>query len=369
MHDEPDRTVHLDLWRYGAALLSVVVATLVRMWLDPLFGERSPFDTYFFAILFTAWYGGLGPSILAVTSGFLAALYFFVYPRGAVFPVDTPESQVDTMLYIIVGLASVFFSESMHSAQLRAERNSAALKTKTAELEKAIEERIHAQEAYVELLRRFVNAQESERHRISRELHDQCGQDLTAILLGLKSLEGSVQSNAAAKLRIEELEALVDRISREVHHLALELRPTALDDLGLRAAVENYLGLWSSRANIAVDFECRGGRRIPSDIETAIYRVLQEALANVLKHAAATQVSVILEQGDEQAGVIVEDRGKGFEVDAVIDPSGPPHRLGLLGMRERIEAVGGHLEIESSPGHGTTVYARVPLRTSAGEAA
>lgn len=214
-----------------------------------------------------------------------------------------------------------------------------------------------------ELLRRLATAQEDERRHIARELHDQTAQHLAALGLGLKALEAAGPDSPPARARLRQLQDLTGLIGREVHHLTLELRPTALDDLGLRTALAHYAERWSERSGVGVDFQAVGPEagRLPAPVETALYRVVQEALTNVLRHAAARRVSLVLQLSDGRAQAVVEDDGRGFDVEAVMAPTGAGGRLGLLGMRERLALVGGTLAVESAPGRGATVIARVPL--------
>jgi signal transduction histidine kinase len=169
--------------------------------------------------------------------------------------------------------------------------------------------------------------------------------------------------SSPARERLLQLQELADLMGREVHHIALELRPTALDDLGLQTALGNYTEEWSKRSGIEIDFQSAGldEKRLPSAIETALYRVVQEGLTNVLKHAQARRVSLILQRSSDQVLAILEDDGRGFDAEAVIKSSVPSRRLGLLGMKERVALVGGTLTIESTPGGGTTIFARIPL--------
>ena len=156
-------------------------------------------------------------------------------------------------------------------------------------------------------------------------------------------------------------------IGTEVHNLALEIRPTALDDLGLSAALSTYAEDWSARSGVKVDFQNAGvdGERLPPAVETAVYRVVQEAMTNVLRHARAGHVSLVLQRTSHGVVAVVEDDGRGFDQSVASQAAG---RLGLLGMRERVELVEGHLTVESVPGGGTTVIARIPCR-GRGEAA
>jgi signal transduction histidine kinase len=220
-----------------------------------------------------------------------------------------------------------------------------------------------------ELLRKLATAHEDERRRIARDLHDQMGQLLTALGLGLKIAKDATPDPSPVRDRLQNLQALTDLIGREVHQLALELRPTALDDLGLQTALANYSERWTERSGIEVDFHAADSDvgRLPEEAETAIYRVVQEALTNVLRHAGARRVSVVLLRSAGQAVAVVEDDGVGFDTESVTAPAGDGRRLGLLGMRERVALVGGTLTIESLPGRGTTVIARIPLRMGAKE--
>jgi len=258
------------------------------------------------------------------------------------------------------------------SDQLRRARDEleARVRERTVDLARAnealkgeIAERRLAEAARTELLRCLVTAQEDERRRVSRELHDLLGQDLTALILGLKALEAVVPEEPLGRRGLREMQEIVGRIGREVHDLAVELRPTALDDLGLHAALDNYVERWSVRAGIAVDLHCSGldAARLTPAVETTIYRVVQEALNNVLKHARADRVSVIVERRDGHAIALVEDDGQGFTPEESGELDGFGRRLGLLGMRERVALVGGALQVESSSGAGTTVRARIPL--------
>jgi signal transduction histidine kinase len=206
-------------------------------------------------------------------------------------------------------------------------------------------------------LRRVVAAQELERRRLARELHDETGQALTSILLGLKPLEEALVGHpahpAAAGLRELVVTALQD-----VRRLAVELRPKVLDDFGLEAALERLTETFAEQTGIRVAFRsAMPEERLPPEIETALFRVVQEALTNVVKHARASLVSVLLTRQDSSVTAIIEDDGTGFDPAAAADD-----RLGLAGMRERLALLDGTLEIESGRGAGTTLVAEVPVR-------
>jgi signal transduction histidine kinase len=202
-------------------------------------------------------------------------------------------------------------------------------------------------------LRRIVAAQELERQRLARELHDETGQALTSILLGLKRLDGAGSPEAVASLR-----ELVVATLQDVRRLAVELRPKVLDDFGLVPALERLTQGFAEQTGIAVDLEAGAiAERLPVEVETAIYRIVQEALTNVVKHAQAHSVSVVLTRGDGRIKAVIEDDGTGFEPETRGGDG-----IGLVGMRERIELLDGSLAVESSPRSGTTVAIEVPVR-------
>lgn len=208
------------------------------------------------------------------------------------------------------------------------------------------------------LSRRLVETQENERRHISRELHDEAGQALVSLRYGLRLLEREIDEGGSADRRVADLVQQTDAVIDGLHRLAADLRPATLDHLGLEAALRQYLRSAGSKFDLRVRFKARGfGReRLPAAVETALYRVVQEAMTNIVRHAGATRVDVLAESDGERVLVMVEDDGVGFDLEEV---RGRDH-LGLLGLRERAEALGGTLTLESAPGAGTTVVVEVP---------
>jgi signal transduction histidine kinase len=207
-------------------------------------------------------------------------------------------------------------------------------------------------------LRRVVSAQELERRRLARELHDETGQALTSILLGLKAAEDAGGS-PEAKEALASLRELVIETLHDVRRLAVELRPRALDDFGLVPALERLTETFAEQTGIDVRFEhTLAGGRLPGDIETALYRIVQEALTNVVKHAGARRVSIVLTQRDRAVIAVVEDDGRGFERERDEEED---DGIGLVGMRERIGLLDGRIDVQSTVGAGTTIVAEVPL--------
>ena len=242
-----------------------------------------------------------------------------------------------------------------------AERTSELARSNAA-LRREVAQRAESQELRVRLLGHLVDAQENERKRLSRELHDQLGQQLTALTLKLATLKSMHGLPAEVRSELDALEAIAKQVDLDIDHLAWELRPTALDDLGLVEALNDYVKTWSSHFGLPAKLHTAGieRERLSGVAETVLYRIAQEALNNVAKHAGASGVELILEQRADHVSLIVEDDGIGFEVDeAVVNPDS----LGLVGMRERAAFAGGTLEIESRPGKGTTIFVRIPNAT------
>ena len=230
-----------------------------------------------------------------------------------------------------------------------------------------ISERNRAEEERRRLLQRLITAQEDERRHLSRELHDNLGQYLSALLLGLESLARVGDLPAAAVNQLSYLTETTKQFELDVHSLALELRPTTLDDLGLEAALSGFAREWERRHDrrIKVVFNSSGfanpDKRLPFDVEVAIYRVVQEALTNASRHSNAQIVSIILERDNRQVRVTIEDDGVGFEVEKMMSSPVENRRLGLMSMQERVQMVGGEFKIDS--GAGTTIVVTIPLAT------
>jgi signal transduction histidine kinase len=206
-------------------------------------------------------------------------------------------------------------------------------------------------------LGRVVAAQELERKRLARELHDETGQALTSILLGLKTVE-EAKTPEEAHGAAAQLRGLIVQTLQSVRRLAVELRPKALDDFGLVPALERLADTFGQASGIAVDLETPiAEERLPAEVETALYRIVQEALTNVAKHAGATRVSILVTRKDGAVTAVIEDDGRGFEAGGT-DGAG----LGLVGMKERLGLLNGRFQIESTEGSGTTIVAEVPVR-------
>jgi signal transduction histidine kinase len=216
------------------------------------------------------------------------------------------------------------------------------------------------------LLRRLTQAQEDVQGRIARELHDQTGQTLTGLSLALKGFEQALaprngERDHSLRQRIRWMRQLVGEIGHQVHRVAADLRPTAIDDLGLTRALAAQLTDWSRQYRVAADFQIIGieDAHLSHEIEIAVYRIIQEALTNVLKHAKADHISIIMERRGDDLRLVIEDDGIGFDENDI--PMYSQSHLGISGMHERLALLNGTLSIESAPQHGTTLFVQIPL--------
>lgn len=241
------------------------------------------------------------------------------------------------------------------------ERTAELLAT-NARLQKEVARAENAEKERREVLRRFVTAQEDERRRVATELHDQMGQHLAAVRLWLKQIETSERRTNATAAAVEELQQVVNSIMKEVHRLASELRPASLGPMGLCAALRRHVSEWSERTRIAADFIGDDPNRLdlPSFVEIILYRVVQEAMTNIAKHAQATEVCVSLAAEHDRVVAVIKDNGKGFDVEAVLNHADIRQRLGLMGMQERVELANGTFKVKSQIGAGTSIIAIIP---------
>jgi signal transduction histidine kinase len=209
-----------------------------------------------------------------------------------------------------------------------------------------------------QLMEKVITTQEDERRRIARELHDSTSQNLTSLIVGLRMMETNC-AQCASISKATDLRDVASKTLDEVHDLSMRLRPRVLDDLGLAAALERLAHEWQARYKTPADIVIQLNARLPGEIETALYRIVQEALTNIARHARAHSVSILVEKHGDSVRAIVEDDGIGFDINA---KQGELH-LGLLGMRERAELLGGALTIESTLEQGTSIFIEIPLST------
>lgn len=222
----------------------------------------------------------------------------------------------------------------------------------------------HSDEVQSELRRlsqHIVQVQEHERKSISRELHDEVGQMLTGLRMELANLDGpAIQQNASDYQRLQEAKRLTERTLQCVRDLSMLLRPSMLDDLGLSPAVNWQAKEFSRRSGIAVDVTIEGEvDSVPDEVRTCLYRVVQEALTNVARHAGAKRIRLLVKREGEHVSVAIEDDGAGFNVG-----TSRPNGLGLIGLKERVAELSGTVQIASAPGKGTRVSVQIPVASA-----
>ena len=280
-----------------------------------------------------------------------------------ILPYRTTDDRIDGVV-----LTFMHITDSKRASQ-ELERARGLLQTKVTErtrdlaeanesLSAEVNQRRVSEEARLKLLSQLVAAQEQERRRLALDIHDQLGQQLTALRLKLESLKSQSGKREALLRDLNDLSSIASQLENDVDFLAWELRPVALDDLGLVQALQNYVNQWAQHFNVAAQFHSSGlaDGRPPIEVENNLYRIAQEALNNVAKHAEATRVDVLLERRERHLALIIEDDGRGFE----ITDSSDRDTMGIASMRERAALLGGEFQIESKPWKGTTIFVRVP---------
>jgi len=229
---------------------------------------------------------------------------------------------------------------------------------------KTLTEKMRSERKY---LSQIIEAQENERRRISRELHDEIGQALYAIKFNLEMIDKDLpQQTSLLRGRLGEAKSLSSQTLTAMRQLSLDLRPTMLDDLGLVPTLRWYIQNFSNRLDVCSNFEAIGmEEKLSPQIETAFYRIVQEALNNIAKHAQADRVEVSLVKRDSRIYASIQDNGKGFDLEKVLHPETPERGFGIVGIQERVSLLGGQLEIQSRPGFGTLISIEIPYESMA----
>ncbi len=344
-----------DVWaRYTLGVPAGVFAALGLVRQQRAFREegmvRFGRDSLWAALAF-GWYGIVGqlitqPSVIFPSTVLNGDLFIHLFG----IPVQLFRAAA-------AGAAAVFVIRSLRAFEVERARQLNDLK------EAQLREVQRREELRRNLLRQIVSAQEAERQRIARELHDETGQTLTALGLGLRGIKNTLQTDPALAIRqTSELESLTARALDELRRFVSDLRPAQLDDLGLAATLRWYAGEVEARAGLPVELEVQGTREpLKPELNTVLFRIAQEAITNVVRHARASRVLLRLSFADGQVSLWIEDDGQGFEPDSVLTPAGGRKAWGLVGMQERASLVGGQFDILSAHGRGTVVTVTVPV--------
>ena len=347
--------------RYALAVVAVVIALLLSSALHPLVGERLVYVLILPAIAFSAWYCGIGPSLVATVLALAGAMYG---PTTSVHSFPVPNR---SELFL---LSALLFSSMLVIAMAESRRRqNEMLRKAQGELEARVQERTadldSANDNLRELSARLLQLQDDERRRIARELHDSVGQMLAALNMNLSAVRADVERLAKTANALTDSENLVQQMSTEVRTISHLLHPPLLDEAGLASALRWYVDgfVLRSKIKVALDLPEDFGR-LPRESETAIFRVVQECLTNIHRHSESPIARIRLRQRDDHVRVEIEDKGKGIppEKQEEMTSSGTPG-VGIRGMRERLRQLGGTLEIKSN-GSGTIVVVELPLTES-----
>ena len=333
--------------RYALALLVALAALYLRWLLVPLLGLSHGYHTAWLAVVFCAWFCGVGPSVLATLIMAFGVWFWFLPPR--VVAVTDPDE--------LLGMAGfLLFSAIIIAIGERARRIQAKLNAAHDEMESTVKQRTaelaSANQKLHELSTSLLHTQDSARRRLARDLHDTVGQLLAAVIMNLSSLDEENLSPEGARV-LADCKQYVAQVLEQVRTISHLLHPPLLDESGLGPALKHYLEGFSERSKITTNLQVPPGLpRFSQDLETAVFRIVQECLTNTLKHAAARSVTVVIQHTQGSVHVEVSDNGKGM-------PPGQRLGVGLTGMQERVRELHGTFHVESSPS-GTTITAAFP---------
>lgn len=357
--------------RYGLATVAAIVALWLRQMLSPLFGDGNPYHTLWPAIVFAAWYCGLGPSILAASIGLVGVWYWFLPPYNS-FNLQDPKAQISGMIgFLVFSSLIIALGEANRRSVARNKWTEEQLRNAQDELERKVQERTAglnlATENLRELSSQLQQIRDEERRHISRELHDSVGQLLAALSMNIAIVQcQSDKLDSLGARAVSENAAMVEQIGREIRTISHLLHPPLLDVAGLASALRWYVDGFSERSNIKVSLDIPDEfGRLSDEMEIAIFRMVQECLTNIHRHSGGTSAVIRVHEEDHRVLVAVRDEGKGIPPEKQLELSSSGRTgVGFRGMRERLRQLGGFLEIRSN-GAGTTVTATLPIRAPA----
>lgn len=342
--------------RYVVAMLAAVAALLLRFALAPLLGTANPYHTVWLGVVFCAWFCGVAPSIVATLIMLLGVWYWFLPIYGSFALASANE------IFGLMGF--LFFAGVIITIGERARRTQAKLNAAHDQMEAAVKERTaelaEANEKLRELTRNLMHLQDEERRRFARDLHDSVGQLLAVIGMNLSFFDGENLRPDAVRL-LRESQQLTEQISKEIRTISHLLHPPLLDEAGLGAALRIYIDGFSQRSKLAARVDVPDGLpRLSPDLEISLFRIVQECLTNIHKHAGAKSVAISIEYSADRVALSVVDDGKGMA-------DGHRSGVGLRGMEERVRQLQGTFQVRSTR-HGTTVSVTMPVRESASAA-
>ena len=352
--------------RYAVALLATGLALAVARPLNSLVGDYVSYAPVFLAVAFSTWYCGLGPSAMAMILALAGVRYWFIRPVHILGTVS-PRQALALFTWLVVFAAIAAMGEA------RRRQNEALLHAR-GELEERVKQRTAeldaANQGLRELTARLMQLQDDERRRIARELHDSVGQTLAALSMNLTRVGADIERLGQTAKTIADSSVLVQEMNKEVRTISYLLHPPLLDEAGLVSALKWYIDGYSQRSGIEVELEVpEDFGRLPRELETGIFRTVQECLTNIHRHSGSPTARICLTRSGGELRLQVQDHGTGLAAKTLeeVESAGTPG-VGIRGMRERMRQLGGILEINSN-GSGTIVEARLPIETSSTVAA
>lgn len=353
--------------RYGTATFAAIAALFLYRLLAPAFDGQNPYHPAWAAVVFSAWYCGVGPSIFVIVLDLIGIWYWFLPPAGS-FQLANPRPDISGMLgFVVFSALIVALGETNRRSLAKSRLAEEELRRAQAELEQKVHQRTNelstANDSLRELSSHLQQLRDDERKQIARELHDSVGQLLAALSMNIATVQSqSHKLDPAAARAVSENSALVQQIGKEIRTISHLLHPPLLDIAGLASALRWYVDGFSERSHIIVDFEIPAGfPRLSDDMEIAIFRLVQECLTNIHRHSGSESAKIAIREDEGSVVVEIKDAGKGISLDKQLELSSGRTGVGFRGMRERLRQFGGDLNIQSDD-KGTLVKARLPLQ-------
>jgi signal transduction histidine kinase len=351
------RTSRNAVIRYILAIAVTLTLLLACRSLDPFVSDSVTYIFLIPVVAFAAWYCGIGPSLLTIV---------LVVGRMLYWPIPKHAQPIPNLAQLISALAFLFTSTVIIALGETHRRDNERLRNAQGELENRVQERTAELDTANRKLRRLttrlLELQDEERRRIARELHDSIGQMLAALSMNLSGVRGDIDRLAKTAATLTDSEDLVQEMCKEVRTISHLLHPPLLDEAGLSSALDWYAKGFAERSKIAVDLDCPDDfGRMPREMETAVFRLVQECLTNIHRHSGSATAKIRLHRSKHEVVIEVGDKGKGIPAEKLdrMTSAGSPG-VGITGMKERVRQLGGTLEINSD-GSGTRIIARLPI--------
>ncbi len=343
--------------RYILAIALTLAFLLTCRWLHAFVGDNLTFLVLTPVVAFVAWYGGVGPSLITIVLAIVGTLYWSIPAHSLSAP--NPAQSAGALAFLVTSTVIVILGEVRR-------RENERLRNAQGELEDRVQERTSELDAANQKLRRLttrlLELQDEERRRIARELHDSIGQMLAALGMNLSRVRADIDRLTTTLSTLTDSDDLVREMSKEVRTISHLLHPPLLDEAGLSSALSWFTDGFAQRSRIDVDLDCPDDfGRMPREMETAVFRLVQECLTNIHRHSGSPTAKIGLHRSDHEVVIEVEDKGKGIPTEKLdrMASAGAPG-VGITGMKERVRQLGGTLEI-SSDRTGTKIIARLPI--------